>query len=108
MNSPATFESGRYGSVSVNAQDLAGVRSWNYPTKCGAELAAYDRCVREYGYCRGVFWVENAECGAVGVNKARTVICYAFAYDSVRRAEETIRRRRPGAAILGGTCGDRS
>lgn len=107
VNSPNMRASGRFGALYVNAQDLAGVRSWNYPTKRGAELAAYDRCVSEYGNCQGVFWVEDAECGAVGINKARTVIYYSFAYNSVRRAEEKIRRRRPGAAILGGTCGDR-
>lgn len=104
---PAPAEPGLFGAVYVNPRTGGGGKSARFRTKIGAEHEALFECRRYNGRgCVGVFWVEDSACGAVAFNRSRTVIYYAFAL-SVRGAEAKIRRSKPRALILGGTCGDR-
>lgn len=96
LAAPAAAFAG-FGAIAVNPHTETAGKSWGFATKRGAERAAFHTCFVTRGGgagCRGIIWVRNGECGAVGENPARTVIYWAFARTEARAAAKVLAAHR--------------
>ena len=94
-----------FGAIAVNPNDGVWGKSWNYPTKTGAENRALNECRSAPGggsACRGVIWVSN-ECGAVYENASRTKFYYGFAHTK-EAAKNKVQERWPDAHYIAAVC----